>query len=269
MLKKITLISTFMILVVCLIGGISLAASVTMGGVPEVLTEEVDEIYITSTIGELGGILDAFNRNPGYNYELYASNATIYATVTDIFSTDRYYMAFNNCTCWSYSKNTSYCRSHCVYFAIYHYAPDNSTVVHLDEGQDLREAFDLIIGEGLSGITIATPSFQIHLKQNGTIIYLEGNLTEEEVLTLLEGLDDIDALVLLHEDDSFTITLKAGENPVVNRKNNEEKLDDEPEEPVLPDLEKTGSNGILVILYIAVGALIVIAGVVLYKIKKR
>ena len=99
-------------------------------------------------------------------------------------------------------------------YVIYYYAPDGAIVVH-SENWDLHDAFERIYAESLAGVRVVTPNFQIHLDQDGTKIFLEGDLNEEQVLALLGNLAGIDAIVVVHGNDSFYVVLSSNNDPVV------------------------------------------------------
>ena len=56
------------------------------GGTLCVMNEAVSTINFSGTVGQLGDMLYAFEHNAGYGYGTYASNSTINATISDVFS---------------------------------------------------------------------------------------------------------------------------------------------------------------------------------------
>lgn len=284
-----------------------------------ILQEEVSTMKVEGTIEELVDLFNAYKANPGYNFAQCASNATINAKVTNMFSTDGITTLSTVLPAGAKINITPGVKDIVYTTASYEvperleidftdsiiHLPDNATVtealkvfedigvastvacgerynitaegsnktttVHLNKGEDLQAMFDLIDAEKLDNIIVAAPDYHVNLTGEENIVWLAGNLTEEEVLELVKDLR-VDATVRLVENDEFSVELSVDKEPVVVRaeepSNPEQPVTEEPaEEPVAEEKDetpKTGSIDLMVYASIVVVA-IALASVVIVK----
>ena len=90
------------------------------------------------------------------------------------------------------------------------------TTVHLNQGQNLEDIFDLISAQSLDRIIVAVPDYHVNLLGTTPVIWLEGDLTEKQVLDLVKDLN-VNAIIRLLNSSAFTVTLEIGKDPVVTR----------------------------------------------------
>ena len=247
--------------------------------------------------------------NAGYNYEQYASDAVINATLTKEFSTDNIEMLATvapegaTVKITPEEKNITYSADFVMPegFSIdytdtilhlpagttvkeavdvfnkvgvaefvacgenYNINVDetlNTTTLHLNQGQDLQAIFDVIEANSLDDIIVAVPAYHVNLTGEKPYIWIEGDLTEEEVLDLVKDLK-VDATAQLINDDSFTVELSKDGEPVVNRA--EEPATEEPAvEEEKDDTPKTGAENLL-----GIAVATIVLGSVAFVILKR
>ena len=138
----------------------------------------------------------------------------------------------------------------------------NTTTLHLNQGQDLQAIFDVIEANSLDDIIVAVPAYHVNLTGEKPYIWIEGDLTEEEVLDLVKDLK-VDATAQLINDDSFTVELSKDGEPVVNRA--EEPATEEPAvEEEKDDTPKTGAENLL-----GIAVATIVLGSVAFVILKR
>ena len=304
---KITLVIAIILLSICLFSNSSYAASVSItGNEPVVLTEKVETIEFKSTIEDLVDVLNAYKMNAGYNYEQYASDAVINATLTKEFSTDNIEMLATVAPEGATVKITPEVKD--ITYSADFVMPEgfsidytdtilhlpvgttvkeavdvfnkvgvaefvacgedyninvdetlNTTTLHLNQGQDLQAIFDVIEANSLDDIIVAVPAYHVNLTGEKPYIWIEGDLTEEEVLDLVKDLK-VDATAQLINDDSFTVELSKDGEPVVNRA--EEPATEEPAgEEEKDDTPKTGAENFLgvAVATVVLGTVAVIA----------
>lgn len=241
-----------------------------------VITENVSEINITSTIEDLVDILYGYKVDNNYGYSTFATGATFNATVTNDFSTDGITavgaqvpaganVVLNQGTKDLVFLSTSYTMPS---YVTINYATD--AIIHMPQATTPNEAAALFEQVGVAGATVAINdavdgletitqasdgTMVLHLMDGTsiadalaiantitvvssfatasmmdywtdhdatdglTIHLIDENITAEEALAMLAGVDT-DATVVVDGNDSFTITLKTGETPVVNEKTN-------------------------------------------------
>ena len=278
---------------------------------PIVLTEEVSTIEIESTIEELVDILNAYNLNAGYKFTEYASNATIVAKITNMFSTEGitqlstvapegvkieitpgvkdivytsssfempegFEIDFTD-SIIHLPETTTVTEALKIFedigvaeivacgenYNITVEGENNTTTVHLNKGEDLKAMFDLVEQEQLDNIIVAAPDYHINLTGEEDIVWLAGDLTEEEVLELVKDLR-VDATVRVVENDTFSVELSVDKEPVVNR--TEEPKDDE---VVAPEEEKDETPHTGVSNYVGIVATVVVVSIIALAILKR
>ena len=304
---KITLVIAIILLSICLFSNSSYAASVSItGNEPVVLTEKVETIEFKSTIEDLVDVLNAYKMNAGYNYEQYASDAVINATLTKEFSTDNIEMLATVAPEGATVKITPEVKD--ITYSADFVMPEgfsidytdtilhlpvgttvkeavdvfnkvgvaefvacgedyninvdetlNTTTLHLNQGQDLQAIFDVIEANSLDDIIVAVPAYHVNLTGEKPYIWIEGDLTEEEVLDLVKDLK-VDATAQLINDDSFTDELSKDGETVVNRA--EEPATEEPAvEEEKDDTPKTGAENFLgvAVATVVLGTVAVIA----------
>lgn len=307
---KITLVIAIILLSICLFSNSSYAASVSItGNEPVVLTEKVETIEFKSTIEDLVDVLNAYKMNAGYNYEQYASDAVINATLTKEFSTDNIEMLATVAPEGATVKITPEVKD--ITYSADFVMPEgfsidytdtilhlpvgttvkeavdvfnkvgvaefvacgedyninvdetlNTTTLHLNQGQDLQAIFDVIEANSLDDIIVAVPAYHVNLTGEKPYIWIEGDLTEEEVLDLVKDLK-VDATAQLINDDSFTVELSKDGEPVVNRA--EEPSTEEPAvEEEKDDTPKTGAENLL-----GIAVATIVLGSVAFVILKR
>lgn len=307
---KITLVIAIILLSICLFSNSSYAASVSItGNEPVVLTEKVETIEFKSTIEDLVDVLNAYKMNAGYNYEQYASDAVINATLTKEFSTDNIEMLATVAPEGATVKITPEVKD--ITYSADFVMPEgfsidytdtilhlplgttvkeavdvfnkvgvaefvacgenyninvdetlNTTTLHLNQGQDLQAIFDVIEANSLDDIIVAVPAYHVNLTGEKPYIWIEGDLTEEEVLDLVKDLK-VDATAQLINDDSFTVELSKDGEPVVNRV--EEPATEEPAvEEEKDDTPKTGAENLL-----GIAVATIVLGSVAFVILKR
>lgn len=138
----------------------------------------------------------------------------------------------------------------------------NTTTLHLNQGQDLQAIFDVIEANSLDDIIVAVPAYHVNLTGEKPYIWIEGDLTEEEVLDLVKDLK-VDATAQLINDDSFTVELSKDGEPVVNRA--EEPATEKPAvEEEKDDTPKTGAENLL-----GIAVATIVLGSVAFVILKR
>lgn len=277
---------------------------------PIVLTEEVNTIEIESTIEELVDILNAYNLNAGYKFTEYASNATIVAKITNMFSTEGitqlstvapkgvkieiipevkdivytsssfempegFEIDFTD-SIIHLPETTTVTEALKVFenigvaetvacgenYNITVEGENNTTTVHLNKGEDLKAMFDLVEQEQLDNIIVAAPDYHINLTGEENIVWLAGDLTEEEVLDLVKDLR-VDATVRVVENDKFSVELSVDKEPVVNR-TEEPKVDE-----VVPEEEKDETPNTGVVSYVGIAAAIVVISIIALAVLKR
>ena len=307
---KITLVIAIILLSICLFSNSSYAASVSItGNEPVVLTEKVETIEFKSTIEDLVDVLNAYKMNAEYNYEQYASDAVINATLTKEFSTDNIEMLATVAPEGATVKITPEVKD--ITYSADFVMPEgfsidytdtilhlplgttvkeavdvfnkvgvaefvacgenyninvdetlNTTTLHLNQGQDLQAIFDVIEANSLDDIIVAVPAYHVNLTGEKPYIWIEGDLTEEEVLDLVKDLK-VDATAQLINDDSFTVELSKDGEPVVNRV--EEPATEEPAvEEEKDDTPKTGAENLL-----GIAVATIVLGSVAFVILKR
>lgn len=307
---KITLVIAIILLSICLFSNSSYAASVSItGNEPVVLTEKVETIEFKSTIEDLVDVLNAYKMNAEYNYEQYASDAVINATLTKEFSTDNIEMLATVAPEGATVKITPEVKD--ITYSADFVMPEgfsidytdtilhlpvgttvkeavdvfnkvrvaefvacgedyninvdetlNTTTLHLNQGQDLQAIFDVIEANSLDDIIVAVPAYHVNLTGEKPYIWIEGDLTEEEVLDLVKDLK-VDATAQLINDDSFTVELSKDGEPVVNRA--EEPATEEPAaEEEKDDTPKTGAENLL-----GIAVATIVLGSVAFVILKR
>ena len=307
---KIALVIAIILLSICLFSNSSYAASVSItGNEPVVLTEKVETIEFKSTIEDLVDVLNAYKMNAGYNYEQYASDAVINATLTKEFSTDNIEMLATVAPEGATVKITPEVKD--ITYSADFVMPEgfsidytdtilhlpvgttvkeavdvfnkvgvaefvacgedyninvdetlNTTTLHLNQGQDLQAIFDVIEANSLDDIIVAVPAYHVNLTGEKPYIWIEGDLTEEEVLDLVKDLK-VDATAQLINDDSFTVELSKDGEPVVNRA--EEPATEEPAvEEEKDDTPKTGAENLL-----GIAVATIVLGSVAFVILKR
>lgn len=304
---KITLVIAIILLSICLFSNSSYAASVSItGNEPVVLTEKVETIEFKSTIEDLVDVLNAYKMNAGYNYEQYASDAVINATLTKEFSTDNIEMLATVAPEGATVKITPEVKD--ITYSADFVMPEgfsidytdtilhlpvgttvkeavdvfnkvgvaefvacgedyninvdetlNTTTLHLNQGQDLQAIFDVIEANSLDDIIVAVPAYHVNLTGEKPYIWIEGDLTEEEVLDLVKDLK-VDATAQLINDDSFTVELSKDGEPVVNRAE-EPATEEEKTEEEKDDTPKTGAENFLgvAVATVVLGTVAVIA----------
>lgn len=304
---KITLVIAIILLSICLFSNSSYAASVSItGNEPVVLTEKVETIEFKSTIENLVDVLNAYKMNAGYNYEQYASDAVINATLTKEFSTDNIEMLATVAPEGATVKITPEVKD--ITYSADFVMPEgfsidytdtilhlpvgttvkeavdvfnkvgvaefvacgedyninvdetlNTTTLHLNQGQDLQAIFDVIEANSLDDIIVAVPAYHVNLTGEKPYIWIEGDLTEEEVLDLVKDLK-VDATAQLINDDSFTVELSKDGEPVVNRAE-EPATEEEKTEEEKDDTPKTGAENFLgvAVATVVLGTVAVIA----------
>ena len=247
--------------------------------------------------------------NAGYNYEQYASDAVINATLTKEFSTDNIEMLATVAPEGATVKITPEVKD--ITYSADFVMPEgfsidytdtilhlplgttvkeavdvfnkvgvaefvacgenyninvdetlNTTTLHLNQGQDLQAIFDVIEANSLDDIIVAVPAYHVNLTGEKPYIWIEGDLTEEEVLDLVKDLK-VDATAQLINDDSFTVELSKDGEPVVNRA--EEPATEKPAvEEEKDDTPKTGAENLL-----GIAVATIVLGSVAFVILKR
>lgn len=258
MVKVTNLIATGAVAVLGVAGAIGVSAQaepncvVTNGAISMsdqtmcVITENVDTINYNGTIEDLHVVLHALANNTGFGYTQYAASSTIEATITNMFSTEGVDVVTSAAPAGAIINITPG-----VADIVYTQAPWTpavngvsinyaNTIIHLQDGVAPSVGVDVyssigddsvIVAEG-SNYTISTEMFQ---GKQTIVLHLPEGTSEEDALAIAKTITNANLMVGVNNNTDFTVTVQAGQEPVINHYEDIIDDDGEPAELTAPE----------------------------------
>ncbi len=183
-----------------------------------ILQEAVSTMEVEGTIEELVDLFNAYKANPGYNFAQYASNATINAKITNMFSTDGI-TQLSTVIPEGAKINITPAVKDIVYTTASYEVPEGleidftDSIIHLPENATVTEALKVFEDIGVASTVACGESYNITAEgsKETTTVHLNKGEDLQAMFDLIDA-EKLDNIIVAAPD--YHVNLTGEENTV-------------------------------------------------------